>query len=84
MPRITSPAAPDPKTPRAPVLEEPPQPETISMLESWSMDEATQLGLGRFRIAEPPRPRSNMERVRSPMDRETRAIAGAGLSIRFH
>jgi hypothetical protein len=55
------------------------------MIETWSLGRNAQLGLGRFRVMEVARPRSNVERVRDPliMERETRPIAGAGINIRF-
>ena len=70
---------------RVPMLEGPPRAQPIAMIESWSVGDGGQFGLGRFRVADPPRPPSNMERVREPigMERQTRSIAGAGLSIRF-
>jgi hypothetical protein len=57
----------------------------MSMIESWSLGDNAQVGLGRFRVMEMARPRTNIERERAPltMDRPTRPIMGAGLSIRF-
>lgn len=69
---------------RLPVIPEEPRGAPISMIESWTLDDNAEFGLGRFRVGEIARPRTNLERIRmAPNDRENRAIAGAGLSIRF-
>jgi len=65
-------------------LEEPAQPAGSGFLESWNVDDNAVFGIGRFRIGDLPRRRSNMERVRANlMERENRAIAGAGVRISF-
>lgn len=65
-------------------LEEPAQPAGTGFLESWDVDDNAVVAIGRFRIGDLPRRRSNMERVRENLiDRENRAIAGAGLRISF-
>lgn len=65
-------------------LEEPAQPAGSGFLESWNVESNAVVGIGRFRIGDLPRRRSNMERVRENlMDRENRAIAGAGVRISF-
>ena len=65
-------------------LEEPAQPSGSGFLESWDVDDNAVVAIGRFRIGDLPRRRNNMERVRDNlMDRENRAIAGAGVRISF-
>ena len=65
-------------------LEEPAQPVSTGFLESWDVDDNAVVAIGRFRIGDLPRRRSNMERVRDNlMERENRAIAGAGVRISF-
>lgn len=65
-------------------LEEPAQSAGSGFLESWDVDDNAVFGIGRFRIGDLPRRRSNMERVRDNlMERENRAIAGAGVRISF-
>ena len=65
-------------------LEEPAQSAGSGFLESWDVDVNAVFGIGRFRIGDLPRRRSNMERVRNNlMERENRAIAGAGVRISF-
>ena len=53
------------------------------MLQSWRQ-ENVEIGLGRFRVTEARR-RTNLETERNPaaLERESRAIAGAGMRIRF-
>ncbi len=54
------------------------------MLGAWDMGGNARFGLGRFRVGEIARPRSNTERVRDDlMARENRAIAGAGVRVSF-
>jgi hypothetical protein len=78
-----APAA-DPDSPRLPVIEERER-ARVDMLEAWSVGDKAELGIGRFRIGEIARGRTNTERVRDDlMARENRAVAGAGLRIRFH
>jgi hypothetical protein len=75
--------ASDPDSPRLPVLEERDR-ARIEMLESWSVGDRAELGIGRFQVGEVARGRTNTERVRDDlMARENKAIAGAGLRIRF-
>jgi len=65
-------------------LEEPVRPAGSGFLESWDVDDNAVFGIGRFRIGDLPRRRNNMERVRDNlMERENRAIAGAGVRISF-
>lgn len=52
------------------------------MIESWDVGGNAAFGLGRYSVGTVPRPRSNMERERM-MERENRAIAGAGVQLRF-
>ena len=76
--------APAPDAPRMPIVEEPRQPNSATMLEAWSLGGNAQFGIGRFRVGEVARPRTNTERMpATPLYREDRAIAGAGLSLRF-
>jgi hypothetical protein len=80
----TQPAqAPDPKSPRLPVLEERER-ARIEMLESWQVGDKAEIGIGRFQVGEIAHGRTNTERVRDDlMARDDKAIAGAGLRIRF-
>ena len=74
----------DPDSPRLPVLEEQER-ARIEMLESWSVGDKAELGIGRFQVGEIARGRTNTERVRDDlMARDNKAIAGAGMRIRFH
>lgn len=78
--------APTPGSEQRPAAtQQPPAAPPMSMIESWSLGDNAQVGLGRFRVMEMARPRTNIERERAPltMDRPTRPIMGAGLSIRF-
>ena len=70
---------------RTPVVPEPEREAPITMLEAWDLGDGAELGIGRFRVMQPARPPSHVERVRAPLDmeRETRGIAGAGLIVRF-
>jgi hypothetical protein len=83
-PAASQPApAPDPNSPRLPMIEERER-ARIDMLESWQVGDKAELGIGRFQIGEVARARTNTERVRDDlMARENKAIAGAGLRIRF-
>lgn len=84
-PRAAPEQTPDQQSQRVPLLEEPAASAPVTMIESWSLGGSAELGLGRFRVMEIARPRTHTERQRAPlnMERETRPIAGAGLSIRF-
>jgi hypothetical protein len=55
------------------------------MLSRMELGGGAELGLGRFRVGDIPSRRSNMEMERNPaaLERPSRAIAGAGLRIRF-
>ena len=65
-------------------LEEPAPSGGSGFLESWDVDDNAVVAIGRFRIGDLPRRRNNMERVRDNlMERENRAIAGAGVRISF-
>ena len=70
---------------RLPVFAAEPQRASITSLQSWSVGPEAEVSLGRFRIIDQARRRTNMERERAPlqMDMETKAIAGAGLRVRF-
>jgi hypothetical protein len=69
---------------RIPILEDRERSRPIEMLESWTLSEQAELGIGRFRVGEIARARTHNERVRENlMIREDRAIAGAGIRIRF-
>ena len=77
-------APPNPNDPRLrPELREPPRGERLIALVPMGTDAA--IGLGRFSIAEPPRPRTNIEPERNPADvgRDRRNIGGLGLRIIF-
>lgn len=65
-------------------LQEPAEAPSSGFLESWSVQSNAVFGIGRFRVGDIPRRRSNIERVRDNlMERENRAIAGAGMRISF-
>jgi hypothetical protein len=71
-------------SPRLPVIEERERSRPVEMIESWQVGDQAELGLGRFQVGEIARARSHNERVREDlMARENRAIAGAGVRIRF-
>jgi hypothetical protein len=73
----------DARTQRLPVIEEQ-RATKIDMLESWSVGDKAEFGIGRFRVGEIARQRTHVEQVREDlMARENRAIAGAGLRLRF-
>jgi hypothetical protein len=77
-------AEPDRNSPRLPVVDDRDRAKPIEMLESWQVGDKAEFGLGRFQVGEIARARTNTERVRDDlMARENRAIAGAGLRIRF-
>ena len=83
-PAIVQPAEPDRNSPRLPVLEERQRVQAGDMLESWQVGDKAEFGIGRFHVGEIARARTNTERVRDDlMARENRAVAGAGLRIRF-
>jgi hypothetical protein len=70
---------------RLPFVAAEPRRASITSLQSWSVGPEAEVSLGRFRIVDQARRRTNMERERAPlqMDMETKAIAGAGLRVRF-
>jgi|GEM_PF-4900673 len=75
--------APGSNSPRLPMLEERERPR-MEMIESWRLGDKAELGVGRFQVGELARARTYTERVRDDlMARENKAIAGAGLRIRF-
>ncbi len=81
---VAQPAEPDRNSPRLPVLEDRQRVEPRDMIGSWQVGERAEFGLGRFHVGEIARARSNTERVRDDlMARENRAVAGAGVRIRF-
>jgi hypothetical protein len=82
--RIIDQAADQRELRAAPVPEREPR-RPAGLIQSWTVGDNAQLGLGRFRVLEIARPRTNTERVRNPVGvaRDTSAIAGAGLSVRF-
>lgn len=55
------------------------------LIAAIPIDENLQIGLGRFRVAEPARPRTHMEPERAPTDlrRRERGVAAIGMSLRF-
>jgi hypothetical protein len=82
----------EPRAQQAPPTEEPLHRQPVvrqepaarsAMLESWQVAENAEFGIGRFRVMEIARPRTNLERERPVMDQPTRGIAGAGLRVRF-
>ena len=66
-------------------LRAPPGGEPGRMLALVPMGEDAVIGLGRFSIVAPPRPRSHVERERDPTDirRRERGIGGFGLRVVF-
>jgi hypothetical protein len=74
----------DPNSPRLPVIEERGRTQPIEMIESWSVSDKAEFGLGRFRVGEVARAPTHNERVRDDLlAKENKAIAGAGLRLRF-
>lgn len=68
-----------------PDLRTPPGRTATGMLAAVPVGEGAAFGFGRFSVAEPPRPRTNLEPVRDPSDitRRRRGIGGLGLRIAF-
>jgi len=78
------PASPADAVARLQPVDEPVRPASNGMLESWTVGANATFGIGRFRVGEIARPRTNTERMRENlMERENRSIAGAGLRINF-
>ncbi len=83
-PPMVQPAEPDRNSPRLPVLEDRQRVQPRDMIESWQIGDKAEFGLGRFHVGEIARARTNTERVRDDlMAGENRAVAGAGIRIRF-
>jgi hypothetical protein len=81
---MVQPAEPDRNSPRLPVLEDRQRVQPRDMIESWQIGDKAEFGLGRFHVGEIARARTNTERVRDDlMAGENRAVAGAGIRIRF-
>ena len=55
------------------------------LIDAYTIDDNLQIGIGRFRVAEPARPRTHMEPERAPTDlrRRERGVAAIGMSLRF-
>ena len=55
------------------------------LIAAFPIDDNLHIGLGRFKVAEPPRPRTHMEPERAPTDlrRRERGVAAVGVSLRF-
>jgi hypothetical protein len=86
-PQLRAPTQPakatETNSPRLPMLEERER-ARIEMLETWAVGDKAEVGIGRFQVGEIARGRTNTERVRDDlMARDDKAIAGAGLRIRF-
>lgn len=60
-------------------------PRRSGLIAALPIDENLQIGLGRFKVAEPARPRTHMEPERAPTDlrRRERGVAAIGMSLRF-
>lgn len=60
-------------------------PRRSGLIAAVPIDENVQIGIGRFKVAEPARPRTHMEPERAPTDfrRRERGVAAIGLSLRF-
>ncbi len=60
-------------------------PRQSGLIAAMPIDDNLQIGLGRFRVAEPARPRTHMEPERAPTDlrRRERGVAAVGMSLRF-
>ena len=66
-------------------LQQPAQPRRNGLIAAFPVDRNVEIGLGRFRVVDPARPRTNTEFDRQPMSvrpRE-RGIAAIGVSLRF-
>jgi hypothetical protein len=78
--------APKEESPRIDTdLRAPPGAAPGGMLALAPLGEAGAIGLGRFSVPEPPRPRTNLEPERHPTDvsRSRRGIGGLGLRMVF-
>jgi hypothetical protein len=60
-------------------------PRQSGLLAAVPIDRNLQIGIGRFKVAEPARPRTHMEPERAPTDlrRRERGVAAIGMSLRF-
>ena len=84
--RIAPPAPASPQ--RLSALTPAPAPQPVlrdGLIERMELGGGAEIGIGRFRVGNIPKPRTNMEMERNPaaLERPSRAIAGAGLRIRF-
>src|SRR5688500_842839 len=60
-------------------------PSRNGLIAAVPLRENLQIGIGRFRVAEPARARTHMEPERAPTDlrRKERGVAAVGMSLRF-
>ena len=60
-------------------------PQRDGLIAALPLQDNLQIGIGRFRVIEPARPRTHMERERAPTDlrRKERGVAAVGMSLRF-
>ena len=68
-----------------PNLRDPSAGRSGAMVPLLPLGEDAAIGVGRFSVPEPPRPRTNLERERAPSDlaRERQGIGGLGLRMNF-
>lgn len=61
------------------------EPRRNGLIAAWPLGENLDIGIGRFEIPEPARPRTHMERDRNPTSVRSRdrGIAAVGFSLRF-
>jgi hypothetical protein len=61
------------------------QPRRNGLIAAVPINGDLQIGIGRFRVVEPARPRTNMEPERAPTDlrRREKGVAAIGMSLRF-
>jgi hypothetical protein len=61
------------------------EPRRNGLIAALPVDDRLTIGIGRFRVGEIARPRTNMEPERAPLDprRRDRGIAAVGMSLRF-
>ena len=66
-------------------LQRPAEPRRNGLIAAFPVDRNVEIGIGRFRVVDPARPRTNTEFDRQPIavrPRE-RGIAAIGVSLRF-
>lgn len=63
----------------------PGQPPRNGLIAAWPVSETVTVGVGRFIVVDPPRPRTNMESDRQSTSYRSRerGVAAIGMSLRF-